>query len=159
MDICFQILDNSKDALKNPGRDTDQRCEPVYISRMVTAMVKICSEHHFLFWTGVFGLLFNKHVMSTCDLYKHCHSTYFFLSAQVNSNGDKGVLTGRWEQPYSDGVAPYRWTGSVPILQQWRKAGMRAVKYGQCWVFAGIACTGRTFTAEPVASFSMVLKD
>lgn len=63
---------------------------------------------------------------------------------QVNSNDDRGVLTGRWTEPYSDGVAPYRWTGSAPILRQWSKAGVRAVKYGQCWVFAAVACTGNT---------------
>ncbi len=65
---------------------------------------------------------------------------------QVNSNGDRGVLAGRWEEPYSDGVAPNRWTGSVPILRQWSKAGVKAVRYGQCWVFAGVACTGEAFT-------------
>lgn len=79
MDICFEILDNSNDALKNPGRDTDHRCEPVHVSRMVTAMVKICSEHHFLFWTVVFGLLFNKHMMSTCELYTVIQHMFFCL--------------------------------------------------------------------------------
>ncbi|KAM9351901.1 protein-glutamine gamma-glutamyltransferase 2 [Symphorus nematophorus] len=97
MDICFEILDNSKEARKNSEMDTEKRFDPVYIGRMITAM--------------------------------------------VNSNGDRGVLTGRWHEPYSDGVAPHRWTGSVPILQQWSKAGARAVKYGQCWVFAAVACT------------------
>ncbi|XP_070763170.1 protein-glutamine gamma-glutamyltransferase 2-like [Enoplosus armatus] len=95
MDICFEVLDHSKDALKNSEMDTELRCDPVYVSRIITAM--------------------------------------------VNSNGDRGVLTGRWDEPYSGGVAPYRWNGSVPILRQWSKAG--AVKYGQCWVFAGVACT------------------
>ncbi|KAM3609331.1 uncharacterized protein V6R79_013113 [Siganus canaliculatus] len=97
MDICFQVLDNSKEALKNSELDIKRRCDPVYVSRIITAM--------------------------------------------VNSNGDKGVLTGRWTEPYSDGVAPNRWTGSVPILQQWSKSGARPVKYGQCWVFAAVACT------------------
>ncbi|XP_071761907.1 protein-glutamine gamma-glutamyltransferase 2 [Centroberyx gerrardi] len=63
------------------------------------------------------------------------------LTAMVNSNGDRGVLTGRWNEPYSDGVVPSRWTGSVPILQRWSEAGAKSVKYGQCWVFAGVACT------------------
>ncbi|XP_069033497.1 protein-glutamine gamma-glutamyltransferase 2 [Embiotoca jacksoni] len=97
MDICFEVLDNSKDALKNSKMDAERRCDPVYVSRTITAM--------------------------------------------VNSNGDKGVLSGRWNEPYTDGVAPYRWTGSVPILQQWSEAGFRVVKYGQCWVFAAVACT------------------
>lgn len=30
----------------------------------------------------------------------------------------------------------------MPILQQWSKGGTMAVKYGQCWVLAGVACTG-----------------
>ncbi|XP_070686853.1 protein-glutamine gamma-glutamyltransferase 2 [Pempheris klunzingeri] len=97
MDICFEILDNSKEALRNSEMDTEHRSDPVYVSRMITAM--------------------------------------------VNSNGDRGVLMGRWHEPYSDGVAPHRWTGSVPILQQWSNAGARPVKYGQCWVFAAVACT------------------
>ncbi|XP_053175219.1 protein-glutamine gamma-glutamyltransferase 2 [Scomber japonicus] len=97
MDICFEVLDNSNDALNNSEMDMERRFDPVYVSRIITAM--------------------------------------------VNANGDKGVLAGRWQEPYSDGVAPNRWTGSVPILQQWSKAGARAVKYGQCWVFAAVACT------------------
>lgn len=60
----------------------------------------------------------------------------------MNSNDDRGVLTGCWAEPYSEGVAPTRWTGSVPILQRWSKARTKAVKYGQCWVFAAVACTG-----------------
>ncbi|XP_071403469.1 protein-glutamine gamma-glutamyltransferase 2-like [Centroberyx affinis] len=63
------------------------------------------------------------------------------LTAMVNSNDDRGVVAGRWQEPYSDGVVPSRWTGSVPILRQWSKAGAERVKYGQCWVFAGVACT------------------
>uniref|UniRef100_A0A3P9DJP5 Transglutaminase 2, like n=1 Tax=Maylandia zebra TaxID=106582 RepID=A0A3P9DJP5_9CICH len=97
MDICFEVLNNSNDALRDSQMDIEQRFDPVYVSRIITAM--------------------------------------------VNSNDDRGVLTGRWTEPYSDGVAPYRWTGSAPILRQWSKAGVRAVKYGQCWVFAAVACT------------------
>lgn len=78
----------------------------------------------------------------------------FLTPVQVNSNGDRGVLTGRWDESYTDGVAPYRWTGSVPILQQWSNAGARAVKYGQCWVFAAVACTG-----EASVEFTIALND
>lgn len=76
---------------------------------------------------------------------------------QVNANGDRGVLACQWHEPYYDGIAPYRWTGSVPILRQWSKTGARAVKYGQCWVLAGVACTGETFTTPPSPS-SVVFK-
>ncbi|XP_029378888.1 protein-glutamine gamma-glutamyltransferase 2 [Echeneis naucrates] len=97
MEICFQVLDNSKEALRNSRMDIKKRSDPIYVGRIIAAM--------------------------------------------VNSNDDRGVVSGRWEEPYTGGVAPYRWTGSVPILQQWSRAGVRAVKYGQCWVFAGVACT------------------
>ncbi|TKS73752.1 Protein-glutamine gamma-glutamyltransferase 2 [Collichthys lucidus] len=97
MDICFEVLDNSNNALKNSVMDMEHRFDPVYVSRIIAAM--------------------------------------------VNSNGDRGVLAGRWSEPYTDGVPPYHWTGSVKILRQWSKAGFRPVKYGQCWVFAAVACT------------------
>ncbi|KAJ0069509.1 hypothetical protein NL108_008461, partial [Boleophthalmus pectinirostris] len=97
MDICFEILDNSNESLKNYQLDNERRADPVYICRIISAM--------------------------------------------INSNGDRGVLLGRWQEPYTDGVSPSRWTGSVPILQKWSKARARAVKYGQCWVFAAVACT------------------
>ncbi|KAK2918158.1 hypothetical protein Q8A73_004904 [Channa argus] len=97
MDICFEILDKSNNALRNSVRDIENRSDPVYICRIISAM--------------------------------------------VNSVGDRGVLSGRWSEPYSDGVSPSRWTGSVPILRKWSEAGARAVKWGQCWVFAGVACT------------------
>ncbi|KAG5273605.1 hypothetical protein AALO_G00153350 [Alosa alosa] len=97
VDICFEILDNSPTALKNPDMDTLNRANPVYVSRTLTAM--------------------------------------------VNSNDDRGVLTGNWTGDYSDGVAPTRWTGSVPILRKWSEGGAQRVRYGQCWVFAGVACT------------------
>lgn len=43
MDICFEVLDNSKDALKNSKMDTERRSDPVYVSRIITAMVMTSS--------------------------------------------------------------------------------------------------------------------
>lgn len=60
--------------------------------------------------------------------------------SQVNSLDDRGVLVGQWGGDYSDGVRPTRWTGSGTILRQWAEGG--SVRYGQCWVFASVACTG-----------------
>ncbi|KAG7468691.1 hypothetical protein MATL_G00145710 [Megalops atlanticus] len=97
VDICFEILDNSPAALKDPETDLANRGDPVYVSRTVAAM--------------------------------------------VNANDDRGVVSGRWDGEYSDGVAPTRWTGSVPILRRWSEGGAQRVRYGQCWVFAGVACT------------------
>ncbi|XP_075427936.1 protein-glutamine gamma-glutamyltransferase E-like [Ascaphus truei] len=62
------------------------------------------------------------------------------LSAMVNNNdGDRGVVWGNWSGNYLGGVSPSRWNGSVPILRSWLKNG--PVKYGQCWVYAGVLCT------------------
>lgn len=45
MDICFEVLDNSKEALKNSRVDIENRCDPIYVSRMITAMVMISCTH------------------------------------------------------------------------------------------------------------------
>uniref|UniRef100_A0A665UI55 Protein-glutamine gamma-glutamyltransferase 2 n=1 Tax=Echeneis naucrates TaxID=173247 RepID=A0A665UI55_ECHNA len=60
------------------------------------------------------------------------------LSAMINSNDDRGVLVGKWGE-ISDGVHPGEWIGSGDILRQWAERG--PVRYGQCWVFASLACT------------------
>ncbi len=53
---------------------------------------------------------------------------------------DGGVLVGRWDGQYDDGTTPFEWTGSVPIIEEYMEKG-RPVKYGQCWVFAGVVTT------------------
>lgn len=59
------------------------------------------------------------------------------LSAAVNYNDDNGVLFGSWEDKYPDGISPTKWSSSVEIMQKyWKKR--KPVKYGQCWVFAGV---------------------
>ncbi|XP_008411741.1 protein-glutamine gamma-glutamyltransferase 2-like [Poecilia reticulata] len=60
------------------------------------------------------------------------------LSAMINSNDDRGVLVGEWAE-FSDGTHPGLWMGSGEILRQWAESG--PVHYGQCWVFAAVACT------------------
>uniref|UniRef100_A0A3B3C8L5 Transglutaminase 2, like n=1 Tax=Oryzias melastigma TaxID=30732 RepID=A0A3B3C8L5_ORYME len=92
MDICFEVLDNSREALKNSEMDMERRSDPVYISRMITAMVTP-------------------------------------LKPKPR------------DEAHTTSVERFKWTGSVPILRQWSSSGARAVKYGQCWVFAGVACT------------------
>ncbi|MEJ1279012.1 lipopolysaccharide binding protein [Cricetulus griseus] len=63
------------------------------------------------------------------------------VSGMVNCNDDQGVLLGRWDNNYGDGVSPMAWIGSVDILRRWKEHGCQQVKYGQCWVFAAVACT------------------
>lgn len=63
------------------------------------------------------------------------------VSAMVNSNDEYGVVEGRWEKDFPGGVEPTTWSGSVAILRKWQSDGYQPVKYGQCWVFAGVMCT------------------
>uniref|UniRef100_A0A8C6UTV3 protein-glutamine gamma-glutamyltransferase n=1 Tax=Neogobius melanostomus TaxID=47308 RepID=A0A8C6UTV3_9GOBI len=63
------------------------------------------------------------------------------LCAMVNCNDDLGVLAGKWQGSYMDGVSPTEWTGSAEILHQWMASSCSPVRYGQCWVFACVLCT------------------
>ncbi|KAM9386374.1 protein-glutamine gamma-glutamyltransferase K-like [Pholidichthys leucotaenia] len=62
------------------------------------------------------------------------------ISAMINSPNDDGVLEGNWSGDYSGGISPTLWSGSVEILQNYKNDGS-PVKYGQCWVFAGVVTT------------------
>ncbi|XP_072239324.1 protein-glutamine gamma-glutamyltransferase E-like [Leuresthes tenuis] len=63
------------------------------------------------------------------------------LSAMINSSDDRGVLQGNWGSSFWGGVPPTRWSGSYAILKRWYESNCRTVKYGQCWVFAGVMCS------------------
>lgn len=56
----------------------------------------------------------------------------------MNSLDDDGVLVGSWGGDFSLGTAPTAWTGSVEILRKYFSEGGQPVKYGQCWVYAGV---------------------
>ncbi|VTJ80639.1 Hypothetical predicted protein, partial [Marmota monax] len=58
-------------------------------------------------------------------------------SAMINAKDDEGVLVGSWDNIYAYGVPPSAWTGSVDILLEYRSSE-NPVRYGQCWVFAGV---------------------
>ncbi|XP_044139772.1 protein-glutamine gamma-glutamyltransferase E-like isoform X3 [Bufo gargarizans] len=62
------------------------------------------------------------------------------LSAIINSKDDNGVVMGNWSGDYSGGRNPSSWNGSLDILKAWNEQ-RQPVKYGQCWVFAGVLCT------------------
>ncbi|XP_050961082.1 protein-glutamine gamma-glutamyltransferase 5-like, partial [Labeo rohita] len=98
LDICMKLLQLSPQHQADMRRDLQNRSNPVYIGRVISAM--------------------------------------------VNSNDeDGGVLTGKWSGSYSDGIAPWIWTGSADILKKWAETQFSPVKYGQCWVFAAVMCT------------------
>lgn len=63
------------------------------------------------------------------------------VSAMVNSHDDNGLLVGNWSGNYGDGLAPWQWTGSATILEKYLQSGGEPVKFGQCWVFAGVTTT------------------
>ncbi|CAG7787089.1 unnamed protein product, partial [Allacma fusca] len=79
------------------------------------------------------------------------------LTSQVNSDAKEydGVLQGRWVGSYSDGRYPTSWTGSKEILQQYYTT-KQPVKYGQCWVFAGVltsVCRALGIPTRPVTNY------
>ncbi|XP_059796614.1 coagulation factor XIII A chain [Balaenoptera ricei] len=58
-------------------------------------------------------------------------------SAMINAKDDEGVIAGCWDNVYAYGIPPSAWTGSVDILLEYRSSE-NPVRYGQCWVFAGV---------------------
>lgn len=124
--------------LENPSKDYSQRNDPVYVCRVVSSMVSTealppLSEDNLSFPSALWG-------PPVCPL-------------QINSNDDNGVLQGNWGEDYSRGVSPLEWNGSVAVLRQWLARGRQPVKYGQCWVFAAVMCTGECVRDGEVESF------
>ncbi|XP_041858874.1 protein-glutamine gamma-glutamyltransferase 5-like isoform X2 [Melanotaenia boesemani] len=97
LEACLTLLQMSPQHINNSHKDYMLRADPVYLSRVICAM--------------------------------------------VNQNDDLGILEGRWQGSYKDGVKPTDWSGSADILQQWISSKCRPVHYGQCWVFASVLCT------------------
>ncbi|XP_063239972.1 annulin [Bacillus rossius redtenbacheri] len=78
------------------------------------------------------------------------------LSAAVNSPDDNGAVMGNWSEDFGGGTAPTKWIGSMKILQQFYK-NKKPVKYGQCWVFAGVLttlCRALGIPSRPVTTYS-----
>lgn len=79
------------------------------------------------------------------------------ISAMVNSADDGGVVTGNWSGNYDDGTAPWMWTGSSAILEQYVKNGGQSVNFGQCWVFSGVCntvCRALGIPCRPVTCYA-----
>ncbi|KAG9508704.1 hypothetical protein GZH46_02794, partial [Fragariocoptes setiger] len=84
------------------------------------------------------------------------------LSQVVHSSNEStgGVVQGYWpndgaRNAYRGGTNPYNFTGSTTIMQQFYKTH-KPVKYGQCWVFAGVAttmCRALGIPARPVTNY------
>lgn len=65
------------------------------------------------------------------------------ISAIVNSVDDKGIVEGNWTEDFKGGKAPTSWLGSPLILQHYYRT-RKPVKYGQCWIFAGVTTTSES---------------
>ncbi|XP_049588975.1 protein-glutamine gamma-glutamyltransferase 2 [Syngnathus scovelli] len=98
LDVCLRVLDMNPKYLRNPGKDCSGRRNPIYVSRVLSAMVNFNDE-------------------------------------------DKGVLQGNWTNKFDGGVSPMFWKGSVEILRCWDTQSCQPVRFGQCWVFAAVACS------------------
>ncbi|XP_067360806.1 protein-glutamine gamma-glutamyltransferase E-like isoform X2 [Channa argus] len=97
VNICLTMLDINHKHSQNPLEDESARCNPIYVSRVVSAM--------------------------------------------INCEDDSGVMEGNWDGSFAGGVPPSQWNGSYAILKQWFNSKCSPVKYGQCWVFAGVMCS------------------
>ncbi|XP_053705506.1 protein-glutamine gamma-glutamyltransferase E-like [Synchiropus splendidus] len=97
LEACLKLLEVSPQHLRDRCMDYLRRADPVYLCRVLCAM--------------------------------------------VNSNDDMGVLEGRWQGSYRDGVKPTEWSCSTDILRHWVASRCKPVRYGQCWVFASVLCT------------------
>uniref|UniRef100_A0A0K8TAB6 protein-glutamine gamma-glutamyltransferase n=1 Tax=Lygus hesperus TaxID=30085 RepID=A0A0K8TAB6_LYGHE len=78
------------------------------------------------------------------------------MSAAINSPDDNGVVAGNWSEDFGGGADPWSWVGSKAILQKYF-AKKKPVKYGQCWVFAGVlttVCRALGIPARPVTCYS-----
>ncbi|XP_057696650.1 protein-glutamine gamma-glutamyltransferase K-like isoform X2 [Corythoichthys intestinalis] len=63
------------------------------------------------------------------------------VSGMINSLDDQGVVEGNWSGNYAQGTSPTVWSGSMEILKEYHKNNGTPIKYGQCWIFAGIVTT------------------
>jgi len=79
------------------------------------------------------------------------------ISAMSNSNDENGVVVGRWKEPYRPYRNPWEWLGSGDIIMKYYREGGNPVKYGQCWVYAGVAVTlarAVGFAARPITAYA-----
>lgn len=61
-------------------------------------------------------------------------------------------MEGNWSGNYVAGTSPTVWSGSVEILREYHKNSGVPVKYGQCWVFAGVFTTGWSLLPSHVSA-------
>jgi transglutaminase 1 len=78
------------------------------------------------------------------------------ISSIIHANDNNGLMEGKFEGTFEDGVCPWVWTGSCKIFEQFLRNGCKPVKYGQCWVYAAVAtslCRALGIPSRPVTNF------
>lgn len=60
--------------------------------------------------------------------------------SQLLAKPDCGIIVGNWSSSFAQWTPPAAWTGSAPILREYASFG-RPVRFGQCWVLAGVFTT------------------
>ncbi|KAL7990176.1 hypothetical protein Chor_010530 [Crotalus horridus] len=177
LDISLLLMDRSLSYRKDPTADLRRRNDPKYVGRVLSAMGPgYASSDRSCGRLEVAGQSSEQpsRLPRRAARSRSCarrqlgnrHSWWgraasprrlLLVFPQVNSNDDNGVLQGRWDGNYAGGESPTSWTGSVDILRRWKSSGFRPVRYGQCWVFAGVLntilrCLG--IPSRPITNFN-----
>jgi len=68
-----------------------------------------------------------------------------------------GVIEPKYEdENFRGGMSPHAWTGSVQIIEEFLRGGASPVRYGHCWVMAGLMtslCRALGLPARPVTAY------
>ena len=95
-------------------------------------------EHHIL---DIVLYLLDKTNLNTL-----CKSSAVFVARALShiivhdEKTNSGIISARWQEPFSGGYDPKHWNNSVEILNKYFKTRSH-VSYGQCWVFSAVLIT------------------
>jgi len=80
-----------------------------------------------------------------------------FSHHQVSSDNEEiGLVEAKYDDTSLEGKSPHLWSGSVQIIEEFLRTGASPVKYGQCWVMAGLMttlCRTLGLPTRPVTAF------
>ena len=126
--------------LEQSGLNPTERGNPVQVVRAIASIV----IYHFLNLLFVVICYWNWLIDSMIG------------TLQINANDGFGLLEGKWEGSFEDGVCPWVWTGSSKIFEHYLRNGSKPVKYGQCWVFSAVATSS---TSKPFSRLLFIFWD
>lgn len=71
-------------------------------------------------------------------------------------NEEAGLVEAKYDHTSIEGKSPHLWSGSVQIIEEFLRIGASPVKYGQCWVMAGLMttlCRALGLPSRPATAF------